>query len=251
MKRPADIHPHPAEYSDEVLAEFEKMVPRGVTLLDPMAGTGWKLANALPGRKIIGIELEPEWAAGHPSVMQGDARALPFKNGRFRWVVTSPVYGNRMSDHHNAMEKCKNCGGSGEVYDEHGQFQMGDCPKCDGEGKRTYKRLTYRHQLGRMPSAGSTAVLQWGPEYQAMHRAIWEEVYRVTRKGDGHFLLNIKDHVRDKEMQPVTQWHVETLVEVGFTEVDRIPVFTQGMGFGANREARAEHEWIIHFEKAA
>jgi hypothetical protein len=264
LVRPKDIADHPAEYSEEVLDEFVKLVPRGVTVLDPMAGTGWKLATALEGRKIVGIELEPEWADAHPCVQQGNALHLPFKNGRFRWVVTSPVYGNRMSDHHDAKEKCKPCGGTGQVWEEGADTPLAGqaesywrtCEKCGGEGKRKYKRITYKHYLGRDLHPDNAGQLQWGDAYRVFHEAAWREVYRVTRKGDrpataGNFLLNIKDHVRGKEMQPVTQWHIDTLTKIGFTEIDRIPVFTDGMGFGANRDARAEHEWVIHFAKVA
>jgi hypothetical protein len=255
LVRPKDIADHPAEYSEEVLDEFVKLVPRNVTVLDPMAGTGWKLATALEGRKIVGIELEPEWADAHPCVQQGNALHLPFKNGRFRWVVTSPVYGNRMSDHHDAKETCKKCKGTGR-WSETGDRETDCCQACAGEGKRKYKRITYKHYLGRDLSPDNAGQLQWGDAYREFHEKVWREVYRVTRRGDrpataGNFLLNIKDHVRGKEMQPVTDWHVRTLTEIGFTEIDRIPVFTDGMGFGQNRDARAEHEWVIHFAKVA
>src|SRR5690606_25564798 len=141
-----------------------------------MAGTGWRLEEALPGRTLVGVELEPEWAEGASWIQQGDARSLPFADGAFRWVVTSPTYANRMSDSHNAQERCKPCGATGRVGDE-------VCERCDGQGRRAYKRLTYTHRLGRPLSEGSTANLGWigkeGERYREAHEAIWAEVWRV------------------------------------------------------------------------
>lgn len=249
--RPQGLAEHPAEWSEEVLVLLDKIVPTDVVVLDPMAGTGWRLEEGLPGRALWGIELEPEWTMGAVWVQQGDATALPFEDDTFDWVVTSPTYANRMADHHNAQERCKPCKGTG-------RRGRGQCSKCGGEGRRTYKRLTYRHRLGRPLSEGSTASLGWlgkeGEQYREIHERAWREVWRVLVPGGG-FALNVKNHYRTlKKGEPaqemlVAEWHVETLEEIGFEEVDRHLVATPGMLYGQNREVRAEHEYVIVLRK--
>src|SRR5690606_26606499 len=123
-------------------------------------------ALALPKNKIVGIEIEPDWAKAHPCVQQGDATSLPFKNGRFRWIVTSPAYGNRLADKHNAQERCKQCRGTGITI-------TAECPKCNGTGRRVYKRITYRHYLGHELHPNNTGGMQWGDVYRSMHEKIW------------------------------------------------------------------------------
>lgn len=252
MKRPADLAPHPAEWSDEILAIIAKIIPEGATVLDPMAGTGWRLERALPGRTLFGIELEPEWARGAEWVKSGNAKHLPFLDGIFEWVVTSPTYANRMADAHDAKERCKNCSGLGLVDDGE------SCPKCKGKGFRDYKRLTYRHRLGRTLHQDSTASLGWlgrkGDKYRADHEEIWAEVWRVLAPG-GRFILNVKNHYRTlvkgqpAEEMLVAEWHRDTLLALGFRLDRTIEVPTPGMRFGANREARAEHEYVMVFAK--
>ena len=57
-----------------------------------------------PTNRIIGVEIEAPWADTHMMTIQGDALALPFGDHCFDCVVTSPVYGNRFSDHHRARD---------------------------------------------------------------------------------------------------------------------------------------------------
>lgn len=251
LERPPAVADHPAEWSPEILAVISDLVPLYQRVLDPLAGTGWRLERALPGRKLYGVELEPEWARGASWIVQGNAKKLPFPDESFPWAVTSPVYGNRMSDHHNAQERCKACKGEGVVADA-------KCPKCEGRGKRSYKRLTYTHRLGRPLHPDNTGKLGWlgkeGEKYRADHEAIWAEVYRVLEPG-GTFLLNIKNHFRTvkkgkpPEEMPVAEWHVGALTALGFSLEEDIRVATRGMGLGANRDVRAEYEHLLVFRK--
>lgn len=255
-KRPVGLTPHPAEWSDEILAILDDLIPKGVEVLDPMAGTGWKLEWGLPGRTLFGIELEPEWTKGAKWVKRGNAKKLPFSDERFKWLVTSPTYANRMADHHNAQERCKPCGGSGWTATRKGVPER--CAKCDGQGTRVYKRLTYRHRLGRALHKDNTGQLAWigraGDKYRAEHEKIWAEVFRVTAPG-GRFILNVKNHYRTlKKGEPpvemqVAEWHRDTLIALGFRLEQTIEVPTPGMRFGENRDTRAEHEYVMVFRR--
>lgn len=157
-------------------------------------------------------------------------------------------YGNRMADHHNAQERCSACGGTGLVAQSPGRGSDGpaDCAKCSGSGWRDHRRITYRHRLGRALTPGSAAGLQWGPAYRHLHIAAWREALRVLRPG-GLFVLNIKDHVRGGKLQRVPEWHVQTLQALGARLYQARPVETPGMGFGSNRDARAEFELVVTF----
>lgn len=257
---------HPAKFPDEVLDTIEPIIRKrhkGTEGFDPFCGTGrFHLLADRCGVETIGYEIEPEGAVMHKRTICGNSKRLPKDwTGRFKWIFTSPGYANRMSDHHNAKEVCKPCRGGGIMY--HPLDQVGDtgsrCEKCGGTGKRNHKRLTYRHTLpvDRELHEDNSGRMQWGPKYRDLHLAadgtgVWAEVYRVLAKG-GYFYLNIKNHIKTikgvQQEVDVIGWHVEALTSLGFKEVERIPVKTKSMGFGQNREARTECEWIIVFRK--
>ncbi len=155
---------------------------------------GWKVRSAptlrtgrilqlrqwWPHLDIIGIEIEPEWAALSSGIRVGNALALDLPTASVDAVVTSPAYGNRMADHHNAR---------------------------DGS-----PRHTYRHALGRPLHPQNAGALQWGPgkagdAYRAFHARAWREARRVLRPG-GLLILNLKNHIRVGCEQDVTFWHI-------------------------------------------
>lgn len=179
------------------------------SILDPFAGVGSLHALGLP---TWGIELEYEWASQHPRNIVGDALHLPFADDSFDAVVTSPVYGNRMSDHH--------------------------------EAKDSSKRNTYRHTLGRPLTKGSSAVLQWGAEYRAFHKRAWREMLRVL---DGWFILNCSDHIRKGKQVHVVDWHRQCAESVGFKFRQEITVVTKRNRQGQNHELRVDSESILLF----
>lgn len=214
---------HPARFSAPLLPVLAAQLrPEDRLILDPFAGTGLIHELAEPGRRLtVGVELEPEWAALHPDTICADSLALldqwAATGRRFDAIVTSPTYGNRMADHHNARD--------------------------------TSKRNTYRHALGRPLTPGNSGGLQWGADYQAFHVRAWQLVYNVLRPG-GRFVLNVKDHIRQGQQVNVVAWHERTLVEdVGFTYTHFEQVTLPGNGFGQNGQTRVPYEWVLTFDK--
>lgn len=205
--------PHPAKASADIVAAAQKLIEQDwgedARGLDPFAGVGTFLN--LPFN-MTGIELEVEWSTQHKRCFKGDATDLPSNwTAAFDFIVTSPCYGNRMADHHDA--------------------------------KDSSKRITYRHKLGRALSEGSAAGLQWGAAYRELHERAWAEATRVTHSSST-FILNISDHIRKGEIVRVGDWHIETLQALGWEVELYVPIATQRMGFGANRDARVPWEYV-------
>jgi hypothetical protein len=95
---------HPAKFSPTILETMEAFLPEAGIVLDPFAGVGGCHAWATPTRQVVGIELEPEWAAAHPDTVVGNALFLPFAAVTFDAVATSPTYSNRFADSHRARD---------------------------------------------------------------------------------------------------------------------------------------------------
>jgi tRNA G10 N-methylase Trm11 len=174
----------------------------GDWVLDPFAGTGGIHYLDQFGFPTVGVEIEPEWC-NHPRTVQGDATNLPFADETFPFVITSPCFGNRMADHHDAQ---------------------------DGSYRRTYK-----HSLGRDLSPANTGALPWGQAYRVIHAVAWYEVWRVTRPG-GVFVLDSKDHIRDHRRQHVTNWHYQVITGLGFELAEVIRPQVKGFRMGENRD---------------
>lgn len=221
---------HPARYSPELVDLFRAVLTEygapNRQVLDPFAGTGRIHELQSDGWDTIGIELEPEWANLHPDTRVGDALDLPFDPESFGAIVTSPTYGNRLADSHNASD-----------------------PE---------RRRSYTHDLGRDLDEANTGTLHWRTsppggaalgslDYRAMHEKAWDEAVLVLQTG-GLFILNCCDHVRDGIVQPVTAWHCWALGRLGLDYVESRSVPTRKLRQGANGNLR-EQEQVHVFRK--
>lgn len=207
---------HPARYSEHFIPIFAELVGDAPIVLDPMAGTGERLqqlSKLIPNTKIIGIELEPEWASITPSIVQvGSILSLPFADNSIHTILVSPPYGNRMAD----------------------------------KEKPTSTRISYASYLQRPLMSNNAGGLHWGAKYRDFFINAWDECARVN---SDRFILNIKDFYQDFEVIPVTQWHIDTLENMGYYMIEHKQVEVKSMKRGRNSELRVPYESIIVFQK--
>lgn len=223
---------HPAAFSDSIIRFLanSSLVPDGV-LLDPFAGIGkvHHLANA--SRRIIGVEIEEVWASQHPNTIVGDALQLPFGDEFFDGCVTSPCYGNRMSDHHHAKDPSLR-----RSYTHDLQRSVGDTAR-------------------QLQPANSGTLYCWQPAYWRFHGIAWTEVHRVLKPG-AKFFLNVSDCYRTVKRQgqsvrrrePVVHTHARLCQTVGFELLDTHAVVTPRMKYGEN-DHRVEAETVLEFRR--
>ena len=212
---------HPAKYTDSFIPIFSDYLPKKGIVLDPFAGTGkiGKIKQYGFEGKIWANEIEPEWIDPNPYkcdiITHEDAEEISY-NGFVDAICTSPTYGNRMADHHNAK---------------------------DGS-----KRNTYTHCLGRTLNSENTGKMQWGKQYQEKHIKIYQNLFRLLKPG-GMFLLNVKNHIRKGEEINVKQFHEKVLTDLGLKKQKELFVETRGCRCGKNGNARAKGEYILVFVK--
>lgn len=259
---------HPAKFTPEILEIIGNSIKlyacSDPLILDPFAGTG---RIHYLGLQSYAIELEREWAElselhgptwcgdffswnGHPFSCVGETRPTP---ELFNVVTTSCTYGNRMADCHHAQERCKACTGSGTQTAERAE-QTGDpsgvCVRCEGKGRRVYKRHTYTHTLGRKLSPNNSGAMQWGTKYKEFHLKAWQRTYELLEP-NGLFILNVKDHYRNKRLQFVPNWHKFAAMEAGFKCIDAYNVPVRGMGHGQHQHTlKVDHEMVYVFRKS-
>jgi tRNA G10 N-methylase Trm11 len=212
---------HPAVYTDSFLPIFAKLLEGSKKVLDPFAGTGKlaKIKNFGFTGLVVCNELESEWTKTSPYPVDewriGDARDLSWCVD-IDAVCTSPTYGNRMADSHNA--------------------------------KDSSRRITYTHYLGRKLTDGNSGKMQWGENYKKLHEDVWSECLKTLPVG-GKLIINISNHIRNGKEIDVVGWHEECVKKIGFDLVQRIEVETPRMRFGQNSQKRIQHEVILFFTK--
>jgi len=206
---------HPAKYTNVLLPVFERILStyNCINVLDCFAGTG--KIHSLPFNT-TGLELEPEWASQSSGTIVGDATKMPFADESFCAICTSPTYGNRMADSHEAKDKSV--------------------------------RNTYTHKIGRKLSDNNSGAMQWGDKYRVMHQQAWSECFRVLKHG-GVLILNFKNHIRKGAEVDVFGWHVQELIRIGFTLRSVEQIMVNGNGFGQNGTLRIPFEYVATFEK--
>lgn len=214
---------HPAVFSNSFIPIFADLLYGRRKVLDPFAGTG-KLALIKDygfGGKVICNEIESEWANESIYFVDewhiGDAANMFWaKDGEFDAICTSPTYGNRMADHHNA--------------------------------KDSSKRITYKHMLGHDLHQENTGAMQWGASYRIKHIEAYQEMLRVLSP-NGRVIINISNHIRKGKVVLVSDWHTMILksMKLVCTSVFHFP--TKRMRFGKNAHLRVQEECIIVFDR--
>lgn len=252
-----DLKPrnNPAKYSTAILLALDHIVTqeadrlgRRLNILDPFGGVGRAHRLGEAGHHVVTFELEPEWAAQAPGPsVVGDSRHLACRDDWADVVMSSPVYPNRMTDHHEARDLCGRCDGRKVVASDAGPFVT--CGACKGAGLSM--RNTYRHQLGRMPSKGATSVLQWGNAYRKVTAEIMAECLRPLRAA-GLIVWNTSNHLRTVDRQGVkaqveervNEWFLNEWMVLGCNMVEVRRVQTQRNRNGANGAARVDGEIV-------
>jgi hypothetical protein len=219
-----EVIKHPATYTNSFLPIFAEILSGCNNVLDPFGGVG-KIALIKDFGfigKVYANEIEPEWVLQSPYKVDewhiGDSANMDWAiDGMFDSICTSPTYGNRMADHH--------------------------------EAKDSSRRITYKHYLGRNLSEDNTGKMQWGGVYREKHMQIYKECSRVL-KIDGLMVVNISNHIRRGEEIDVSKWHKDALISLGFVLKNETKIHTPRMKFGSNSRKRTEFEYIYTFIKS-
>ena len=214
---------HPAKFSPSILDVIRdilstRAVPEDALILDPFSGVG--RCHDLGWPRTVGVELEMPWCRVQEGpVVRGDSTALPFRAHTFHAAVTSPTYGNRFADKHKAK---------------------------DGSVRRSYTHdlRTSLEDPDYTLHPGNTGGMKWGRDYWRVHGAVYDEVWRVLVDG-GLFVVNVSDHIKNRKVVRVVDWHRRALAARGFEVVDVLDVETPRLRHGANRDARVDGEAVI------
>lgn len=228
------VRKHPASFPSRIIDAINAVLEKHEVapdipnrLLDPFVGIGGVAKVKWEG-EILGIELEIEWAeqAAETGIetYRGDSRDLPWEDGHFGAICTSPTYGNRLADSYLP----------------------------DLTDAKHSKSRSYTIYLGKPLTDGSSGAMHWGDEYREFHATVWAECVRVLH-GGGLFILNVKDHSRSGVRQRVTRWHVETLKSLGLEVVDTVKVPLRGDQNTATMRKKGidvvDFEWVIALRK--
>lgn len=253
---------HPATFSKAILDRLRSMLAverdrvGAIAVLDPFAGVGGVHELAEENVHTYGVELQPEWAAAHERTVCMSVLDFPksWDGELFDAIVTSPCYGNRMADSHDAQDKCRLCDGEGALPSSDPAPSV-QCPKCKGSGltlRNTYTHALQRSGVKPVERDDNAAVMQWGARYRDFHERAWRACDSVLRPG-GLLLLNVKNHVRSQRgvevVQRVVEFHLNSWLRLSYTIEEARPIETRGLAYGANSDVRTPHELIIALRK--
>ena len=225
---------HPATYTKNIIKLMSDIAKElGATdILDIFGGVGkiGRIKDYGFKGNVRTNELQPKWG-GKDTIKEnqknkvdsttiGDSRKLDVPDESVGAIFTSPTYGNRMGTT------------SPSKTDHYQAFAGGKLEK------------------------GNTGGMVWGPEYERLHKEIYNEAFRVVKPG-GFFVLNMKDMpvgAKDlknrwipkqgsevevlrneklgKDVMRATDWHVKTLEDAGFKVIDKyeVPESKQSVG---------------------
>jgi hypothetical protein len=267
---------HPAKFSPPILEQLGALLTeealsikhRPCHVLDPCGGIGTlhQLEGLTDNLRLTSLELEAPWAGNHPRNVCGDATRAPFARATFRAVATSIVYPNRLTDSHNARDRCKPCAGTGCTVEGCRGFLRADadhkharCKVCRGAGGLS-RRNTYTHRMRAATgdpaytmNTASTAVLGWADPWRQAHERMFREFLRMVEE-DGLILLNVSNHLetvgtgrrKHKREAHVVEWVTNAFLVAGCRIAGAYPIATKRMTQGANRE-RVPFEYVLAF----
>ena len=212
---------NPAKFTDSIIDVIASKISEwgGQMFLDPFGGSG-KVASI---KNLIQCEvhcndIEKGWKEDYPvdKWYNQDAEFLDTNGILYDAIITSPTYGNRMADHHNAK---------------------------DGS-----KRITYTHRYGEKLSEGNTGVMHFGKEYKLKHTNIFRHLIHLIHN-NGLVMVNVSNFIRRGEEVDVVGWWKEMLSSLGLVFVEEVLIDTPRMRFGANREKRVNKESLLIYKK--
>ena len=212
---------HPAKFNDALIPVIAAAINGRARVLDPMAGTG-KIATVKDYGfcgQVFCNDIE-DWGAArvYNQLVDNwtfcDAAKLPYPDGFFDAIATSPTYGNGINQNRPAVP--------------------------------WYRVITYRAYFGKPLTEGNTGSVKWGKTYRDMHLRIYAEMKRVLSR-DGVLVVNMADFVKSAEIVKVSEWHAQALAQCGFEMVGHEEVACKKMRFGSNGHKRVGHEVVMTF----
>lgn len=198
---------HPAKMNVELARRLvDEYTTPGQWVLDPMAGCGTvPIIAADMGRKSAGVELEAQYITNH--TCNGDTFSLPFRDGQFDAIITSPPYGEAI----------------GRAGDR--DIQKTIAAKDRYEQRRFGKSLTNHAVYGIHPKNVGSMPLQSRkkPSFVDSMAKILKEWYRVLGP-QGMLITVIKDQRKGRKrlgLFDMSGFIVQTATTAGFMFVER------------------------------
>jgi hypothetical protein len=224
---------HPAPWSKvdldliaRLLDEETARVGRRLRVLDPLGGVG-RIHDL--NADTVHADLEIRWAACRRPSVQANALHPPWRPGTWDAIVTSVVFGNRMSDHHDNRDSHKACAGVG-------------CRGCKDTG--VSPRKTYRAANGGPLHQDNAGRMQFGPAYCDLHERIYATWPSLLAAG-GMAIVNASNFYRDHKVVTAAEWHMGALARAGLTLTEVYAVPTPRMRHGQNGGDRFPYEHVI------